>query len=109
MIICEIIVHLFVIVQNNKRCTVHGIKTIEQSSLTSGAFLNVRVLFRALLLNGCTLSFRVLEVSISEFDDEVTKMSLFYVRYASFSRVHFLVLEVCARHFEILRDLMKSL
>jgi hypothetical protein len=29
VIICEIIVHLLVIVQNNKRCTVQGIKTIE--------------------------------------------------------------------------------
>jgi uncharacterized C2H2 Zn-finger protein len=28
VIICEIIVHLLVIVQNNKRCTVHGVKII---------------------------------------------------------------------------------
>jgi len=28
VIICEIIVHLLVIVENNKRCTVHGIKII---------------------------------------------------------------------------------
>jgi hypothetical protein len=55
------------------------IEIIEQSSLTTVAVLNVRVLLRVLLLNGCTLGFRVLEVSISEFDDEVTKTSLFYV------------------------------
>jgi len=76
--------------------------------LTTGAFLNVRVLFRVLLLNGCTPSFRVLEVSISGFDD-FTKMLLFYVRYASFNRVNLLVLEIYVRQLEILRDLMKSL
>jgi len=29
VIFCEIIVYLLVIVQNNKRCTVHGIEIIE--------------------------------------------------------------------------------
>jgi len=29
VIICEIIVHLLVIVQNNKRCTIQGINIIE--------------------------------------------------------------------------------
>jgi hypothetical protein len=78
----------------------HGtcIEINEQSSLTTGAFLNVRVLFRVLLLNGYTPSFRVLEVSFSEFDDEFTKMSLFYVRYANFNRVNLFALEICVRH-----------
>ena len=44
VIICEIIVHLLVIVQNNKRCTVHGIKILQaQQTKIHNNYKNTRL------------------------------------------------------------------
>jgi len=84
----------------------HGtcIDLLEQSNLTTGAFLNVRALFRVLLLNGCIVSFRVLEVSVSDFEGEVANCHSFMCD----TRV-LALLEISARHLELLCYLMKSL
>jgi hypothetical protein len=63
----------------------------------AGAILNFRMLFKVLLLKGCTPSFEVLEVSIFR-SDEVKQNVTVYLQYANFKRGCFLVRGIYAQY-----------
>jgi len=50
VIICEIIVHLLIIVQNNKRPTVHGIAVLEYIPVQQEDSINIQTVYTATTL-----------------------------------------------------------